>query len=61
MWEKINWGTLDMTVDNGVNESVVGEDIFMSMEINEDPISRRGIKYEVIHGVEVRTLAENKS
>ena len=51
---------LDMAMDSGATENVIGEDMLMSVETKEGPASRRGVKYEVADGTEIPNLGEKK-
>ena len=54
------WEEIDMAVDSGATETVVGEDMVCSVAIEEGEASRRGVKYEVATGVQIPNLGEKK-
>ena len=54
------WEEIEMAVDSGATETVVGEDMVCSVAIEEGEASRRGVKYEVATGVQIPNLGEKK-
>ena len=50
------WEDIEMTVDSGASETVVGEDMVGSAELREGRASRRGTVYEVANGVRIPIL-----
>ena len=50
------WEELEMAMDSGATESVVGENMLTSVELQEGEAYRRGVRYEVADG----TLISNK-
>ena len=57
---KGEWEEIEMAVDSGATETVVGEDDLPSVEIKEGAASRRGTVYEVANGVQIPNLGEKK-
>ena len=49
-----------MAVDSGATETVVGEDMIMSVDIKDGPAKRRGVCYEVADGTNIPNLGEKK-
>lgn len=58
MKEGEGWEELTMYVDSGATETVVGEDMIMSVKVAEGIASRRGTKYETANGVRIPNLGE---
>ncbi len=54
------WEYVDMAVDSGASETVLGEDELSSIEVKEGPARKRGGKYEVATGVRIPNLGEKK-
>ena len=53
------WEEVEMTVDSGASETVVGEDMITAVATREGQASRRGVFYEVANGVRIPNLGEN--
>ena len=58
--EEQEWEEIDMAVDSGATETVVGEDMITSVETREGSAYRRGVQYEVANGERVANLGEKK-
>ena len=54
------WEELELTVDSGASETVVGENMILSTDVVESAASRRGVKYEVANGVTIPNLGEQR-
>ena len=54
------WEEIEMAVDSGATETVVGEDMLQSVELREGAASKRGVEYEVANGVKIPNLGEKK-
>ena len=52
------WEEIEMAVDSGASETVIGEDMLTSIETKEGPASKRGVQYEVANGVRIPNLGE---
>lgn len=52
------WEEIEMAVDSGASETVIGEDMLQGVETKEGPASRRGVQYEVANGVRIPNLGE---
>ena len=50
------WEEIEMAVDSGASETVIGEDMLQGVETKEGPASRRGVQYEVASGVRIPNL-----
>ena len=58
--EEQEWEEINMAVDSGATETVVGEDMLTSVETKEGSAYRRGVQYEVANGERVANLGEKK-
>ena len=58
--EDQEWEELEMAVDSGASETVLGEDMLRSVETTEGAACRRGVQYEVANGDLVPNLGEKK-
>ena len=58
--EEQEWEEIEMAVDSGATETVVGEDMLESIETKEGAAYRRGVEYEVANGERVANLGEKK-
>ena len=54
------WEEIELAVDSGATETVVGEDDLPGIEVKEGPASKRGTEYEVANGVRIPNLGEKK-
>ena len=54
------WEEIELAVDSGASETVIGEDMLTAVETKEGPASRRGVQYEVANGVRIPNLGEKK-
>ena len=57
---KDGWDYVDLAVDSGASETVVGEEMLQSVATTEGAASRRGVQYEVANGVRIPNLGEKK-
>ena len=51
---------MELAVDNGATEPVVGEDMLLSVETVEGEAQRKGVQYEVASGSLIPNLGEKK-
>jgi hypothetical protein len=58
--EVSEWEEIDMAVDSGATESVVGEKMLTNVEIKEGEATRRGVQYEIGSGSLIPNLGEKK-
>ena len=58
--EEGEWEEIEMAVDSGATETVVIENMVMSVEVRDGPASRRGVCYEVADGTTIPNLGEKK-
>ena len=56
--EKPQWHAIELAVDSGASETVVGEDMLPGVETKEGPASKRGVMYEVANGIRIPNLGE---
>ena len=56
--QKQEWESIELAVDSGASETVIGEDMLTAVETKEGPASRRGVQYEVANGVRIPNLGE---
>ena len=54
------WQELEMAVDSGATETVVGEDMLTDIDTKPGAASRKGVQYEVANGVRIPNLGEKK-
>ena len=52
------WMSVDLAVDSGATETVVGEEMLTGIETTIGEASRRGVEYEVANGVRIPNLGE---
>ena len=52
------WEEIEMAVDSGATETVVGEESLKGIEIREGVAFKRGVKYEMANGVRILNLGE---
>ena len=52
------WEEVEMTVDSGASETVVGEEMVVTANLKESEGSRRGIEYKVANGESIPNLGE---
>ena len=58
--DKDGYEEIEMAVDSGATETVVSDEMLQSVQVNEGPASRRGVKYEVANGVRIPNEGEKK-
>ena len=56
--EMQEWEEVEMAVDSGATETVVGEDMIKGVETKEGEAARRGVQYEVASGELIPNLGE---
>ena len=54
------WECIDLAVDSGATETVIGDDMVMSVSTTEGPASKRGVMYEIANGDQIPNLGEKK-
>ena len=54
------WQEIEMAVDSGATETVMGEEMLTEIEIKPGMASKRGVKYEVANGTRIPNLGERK-
>ena len=58
MEEQQEWEEIEMAVDSGATETVVGEDMIKGVETKAGEATRRGVQYEVASGELIPNLRE---
>ena len=58
--ETSEWEEIDMAIDSGATETVVGENMLTSIDTVEGEASRRGVQYEVASGTLIPNLGEKR-
>eukprot|EP00973_Karenia_brevis_P033671 4642726-Karenia_brevis.AAC.1 len=58
--DKPEWELIEMAVDSGATETVVGEDMLSAIEVKESAASKRGVEYEVANGEKIPNLGEKR-
>ena len=58
MEEMQEWEEVEVAVDSGATETVVGEDMIKGVETKEGEAARRGVQYEVASGELIPNLGE---
>ena len=56
--EEPQWQAIELAVDSGASETVVGESMLPCVETKEGPASKRGVMYEVANGIRIPNLGE---
>ena len=54
------WEEVEMAVDSGASETVMGPEVLECVETKESPASRRGVEYEVANGIRIPNLGEKQ-
>ena len=54
------WEELDMAVDSGAAETVIGDEMLASVQLQEGEACRRGVQYEVASGTLIPNLGEKR-
>ena len=54
------WEEIDMAIDSGATETVVGEGMLESIETVEGEAYRKGVQYEVARGTLIPNLGEKR-
>ena len=54
------WEEVELVVDSGATENVVGEDMLQSVDTKTGIAAKRGVEYEVANGVRMPNLGEKR-
>ena len=54
------WESIEMAVDSGASETVIGEDMVPTATLMESEGSRRGVEYKVANGESLPNLGEKR-
>jgi len=57
---KGEWEEIELAVDSGATETVIGEDMIRSIETKDGEASKRGVKYEVADGTLIHNRGEKR-
>ena len=55
-----DWEEIELAVDSGATETVMGEDMLMSVETKPGHASKKGVRYEVANGTIIPNLGEKQ-
>ena len=58
--EENDWEEIEMAVDSGATETVVGEDVLTSVQTTQGEAAKRGVQYEVASGERLPNLGEKR-
>ena len=58
--ENNGWQEIELAVDSGATETVMGEDMLDFIDVKEGLASKRGVEYEVANGHKIPNLGEKK-
>jgi hypothetical protein len=56
--QSVDWEEIELAVDSGATETVVGEDMLLSVQTTEGEAFKRGVEYEVASGTTIPNLGE---
>ena len=59
--EGSEWEELDLAVDSGASETVIGEGMLKGVEVKEGTAKKRGVQYEVADGTLLPNLGSRSS
>ena len=54
------WETVELYVDSGATETVIGEDTLQAIEARKGEAQMRGVHYEVANGVRIPNMGEKE-
>ena len=60
MGQSREWEEVEMAVDSGASETVMGPEMLEGVETKESLASRRGVEYEVANGIRIPNLGEKQ-
>ena len=58
--DDLEWEELELAVDSGATETVIGEESLQSIKLLEGAAYKRGVKYEVANGIRIPNLGEKR-
>lgn len=58
--ENPEWEAIDLAVDSGASETVIGEEMLVGIPLKKGEANRRGVQYEVANGVRIPNLGEKR-
>ena len=56
----LEWEEIELAVDSGATETVIGEEALKSVKLLEGSAFKRGVQYEVANGIRIQNLGEKK-
>ena len=56
--DDLEWEEIELAVDSGATETVIGEEALQSIKLLEGAAYKRGVKYEVANGIRIPNLGE---
>lgn len=54
------WEQVELAVDSGAAETVINEDMILSVTTQDSQASRKGVEYEVANGIRIPNLGEKR-
>ena len=58
--EEQEWEEIELAVDSGATETVIGEDMLKNIDLKQGEAYKRGVQYEVASGELIPNLGEKK-
>ena len=58
--EEQEWEKIELAVDSGATETVIGEDMLKNIDLKQGEAYKRGVQYEVASGELIPNLGEKK-
>ena len=58
--EEVAWEELELAIDSGASETVVGDGMLKTVEVKEGTAKKRGVHYEVADGTLLPNLGEQE-
>ena len=58
--DDLEWEEIELAVDSGATETVIGEEALQSIKLLEGAAYKRGVKYEVANGIRIPNLGEKR-
>ena len=58
--DDLEWEEIELAVDSGATETVIGEEALQSIKLVEGAAYKRGVKYEVANGLRIPNFGEKR-
>ena len=58
--DDLEWEEIELAVDSGATETVIGEEALKSVKLLEGSAFKRGVQYEVANGIRIQNLGDNQ-